>query len=149
MHAKRSCCAILGRHEYVCISCIVLNVLQSIVFDCSDCACTTCLYIGRLSIQWTIRHTGPGALTTCLDSIYVSRVPSVVGGDETWDSTHSPLILPKEYFHSIPNTVRVDLKDEGPEAAVRRKQLLDAFCRNEVCIAVHWWQQSWQSNKTT
>jgi len=84
-----------------------------------------------------IRHSGPGLITRVM--IKVLADPRDAGDDENNADIDRIMVLPAQYFHSLPNDSR---------AAVAEYATVERFCK-EICgidmsRAVHLWGCSWQ-----
>ena len=94
----------------------------------------------ELSHEDVIRHTGPGLITRVMMEILAD--PS--GGEndvdsEDLDGTDRIMVLPAQYFHSLPNTSR---------GSVSEFENVEGFCKSSwyknTTKAVHLWGCSWQ-----
>ena len=91
------------------------------------------------SFLTTIATTGPGHITRCIYE-HLSHTLQREGADfvNRGDVDQDIVIFPSDYFHAVPNSVRVAL-----ENVEERERLKDIYI-TENSRAVHWWQRSWQ-----
>ena len=89
----------------------------------------------------TIAETGPGHVTKCIAQYIADAVAQDKHFPDQSDTVNSVVIFPVDYFHAVPNSVRVDIQD------ISGRNHLKELHTTANTIAVHWWQRSWQQNK--
>ena len=92
----------------------------------------------ELTHEDVIRHTGPGLITRMMMMTVLADLADV-GDEEDSGDMDRVMVLPAQYFHSLPNDSR---------AYVGECEAADAFskkiCRSDTTRAVHLWGCSWQ-----
>lgn len=92
----------------------------------------------ELTHEDVIRHTGPGLITRMMMAVLVDVAD--VGDEEDNEGMDRVMVLPAQYFHSLPNDSRADVGEYEAADAFSKK-----ICRNDTTRAVHLWGCSWQN----
>jgi hypothetical protein len=115
-----------------------LDIFSSIAAFIGDGALPAIQSSMQTTFSQIISDTGPGHVTRCVFA-YLS-CPRDEEGAGAGAGVIDVMVFPMDFFHSVPNSTRVDIED------TLERERLKARYLTERSVAVHWWQRSWQQN---